>query len=582
MATSNSRLSRRKFLAGVAAGGVAVQLPAVLSAAETATAAAPTPATAIDANLLAAGEKLAGISFTPAQREPLVKTVSDRIPGYTALRTPPIPNDVFPALTFNLAIAGIRPPAGPVQRLGASYTPPKVARPTSDEDLAFLSVAQLAALLRQRRITSRALTELSLARLKKFDPTLQAVITVTEERALKQADAADAELKAGKWRGPLHGIPWGAKDLLAVRGYPTTWGAAAYQNQRFDYDAEVVRRLDAAGAVLVAKLTLGALANNDAWFGGQTKCPWNIANGSSGSSAGPSSAVSAGLVPFAIGSETLGSIVSPCTRNAVSGLRPTYGRVTRAGAMSLAWSMDKLGPIARTVEDCALIFDAIHGADPADPTAVDAPFAWQPRDNLRGQRVGFIASAFEQKNEWTDANQAALATLRQLGAELVAVEPPAAPAQTLRLILNVEAAAAFDDLTLSGGIDDVIAPRPSNWATTMRAARYIPAVEYVQANRLRTVLVREVEKLFAAARMDVWVSPFGGSTQLVLTNLTGHPTVCVPAGFQPVKDQPAESPRRNTTSLSFISRLYRDEHALAAAHAFQRATDFHNRRPPIA
>lgn len=538
------------------------------------------PLPAVDADPLAAAEKLAGIAFTPHQREPLVKTVNDRVAGWVQLRTPAIPNAVFPAVTFAPALAGIRPPAGAVTRLGNSWSPPKIEHTSGADDLAFASIAELAALLRAREVTSRQLTELALARLKKFDATLQAVVTLTEERALRQADAADAEARAGKWRGPLHGIPWGAKDLLAVRGYPTTWGAAQFKDRHFDYDAEVVKRLDAAGAVLVAKLTLGALAQGDQWFGGLTKCPWNIAIGSSGSSAGPCAAVSAGLVPFAIGSETLGSIVSPCTRNAVSGLRPTYARVSRAGAMTLAWSMDKLGPIARTVEDCATIFDAIHGADPSDPTATDAPFAWQPLADLRGKRIGYLAAPFDQKNEWLEANQAALETLKKLGAELVPVELPDAPVQTIRLVLNVEAAAAFDDLTLSGQIDDITPGRPSSWANSMRAARYIPAVEYLQANRLRTQLVRAAEKIFTDQRIDVWVSPPAGY-QLTLTNLTGHPAVCVPSGFQPVPDQPAGSPRRNAASICFHARLYRDDDALAVAHAFQRATDFHRRRPPI-
>jgi len=343
----------------------------------------------------------------------------------------------------------------------------------------------------------------------------------------------------------------------------------------------VVRRLDAAGAVLVAKLTLGALANGDHWFGGQTKCPWNLALGSSGSSAGPCAAVAAGLVPFAIGSETLGSITSPCTRNATTGLRPTYGRVSRAGAMALAWSMDKLGPIARTIEDCALVFGAIHGADPGDPTAIDAPFAWQPATDLKGLRVGVLTAQFEQPNDFLALNQAALETLRRLGADLVPIELPKAPLQTMRLILNVEAAAAFDDVTLDGRIDDLVAPRPSNWADTMRQTRYLPAVEYVQANRLRTLLVRDLEKVFAEQNLDVWVSPPGGN-HLVLTNLPGHPTACLPSGFLPVKDQPAGSPRRLTAGISFNARLYHDHRALAVAHAFQQATDFHKRRPPIA
>ncbi len=571
---SKPKLSRRRFIAGVAAGTVATQLPTALAAADSAAAtAAP--------DSLAAAEKIFGIAFTPAQREPLGKTVTDRAAGYAKLRASPLANDVFPALTFSPALAGIRPPAGPVVRLAERWQPRRTKAPSTPDDLAFRSVAELAALLRSRQVTSRQLTELALARLKQFDPVLTAVVTLTEERALKQADVADAELRAGKWRGPLHGVPWGAKDLLAVRGYPTTWGAAPYKDQHFDHDAEIVRRLDAAGAVLVAKLSLGALANGDQWFGGQTKCPWNIATGSSGSSAGPCATVSAGLVPFAIGSETLGSIVSPCTRNAVTGLRPTYGRVSRAGAMALAWSMDKLGPIARSVEDCALIFDAVHGADLSDPTALDAPFAWQPPADLRGRRVGFVAAQFEQKNEWFESNAAALETLRRLGAELVPVTFPHAPGQALRITLSVEAAAAFDELTLSGGVDDIVAPRPSGWSDSMRAARYIPAVEYVQANRHRTRLVRDIEAMFTEARVDVCVTtPF--DSHLTLTNLSGHPTVCVPSGFLPVKDQPADSPRRTANSVCFHARLYRDDDALAMAHAFQQATDFHTRRPPSA
>lgn len=583
-------LSRRRFLKTAAVTGAAGAFSSsnVAHAADAAVPAvapsSPSP-NALTSETLAAAEKLAGIAFTAKQREPLLKPVADRAATLAALRTPSIPNDVFPALTFDPRLCGAQIPLPTTSQpfVLPSWPLPKISRPASDEDLAFLSVTQLAALLHSRQITSRALTELCLARLRKFDPQLSAVVTLTEARALKQADAADAELKAGTWRGPLHGIPWGAKDLLAVRGYPTTWGAAQFKDRVIDEDAAVVQRLDAAGAVLVAKLSLGALANGDNWFGGQTKCPWNLALGSSGSSAGPCAAVSAGLVPFAIGSETLGSIVSPCTRNAVTGLRPTYGRVSRAGAMSLAWSMDKLGPIARNAEDCALIFAAIHGDDPADPTSVHEAFSWSASASARldGQRIGYIGSQFQIRNEWSDSNQAALETLRSLGAELVAIELPDAPLQTLRLILTVEAAAAFDGLTLSGGVDDLIAPRPSNWADTLRAARYVPAVEYVQANRIRTTLGRELERLLAAQRLDVFASLPGGN-HLVYTNLTGHPAACVPSGFQPVKDQPAGSPRRLTAGISFNARLYRDDRALTVAHAFQQATDFHSRRPSIA
>ncbi len=597
MKSDKAPVSRRRFIAR-SATGLAVTLGGshLSSAAESApsapaiaappppassTAAALTAPAGINANDLLAAEKIAAISFTAEQREPLVRIVAERAANFPALRSKPIPNHVMPAVAFNPRIAGVSIPSGSVSRIGATAPLRTVTRPATPEDLAFLSVADLAALLRSRQVTSRELTELSLARLQRYDPVLSAVVTLMPERALQKADAADAEIRAGKWRGPLHGVPWGAKDLFAVRDYPTTWGAAQFKAQRFDEDAEVVRRLDSAGAVLVAKLSLGALANGDTWFGGQTKCPWNLAVGSSGSSAGPCAAVSAGLVPFALGSETLGSIVSPCTRNAVTGLRPTFGRVSRTGAMALAWSMDKIGPIARTVEDCALIFDAIHGVDPADPTAVDAPFAWRPDANLKGRRIGVLSAQFDQRDEWFDFNQGALDVLRKLGATLVPLDLPSAPIGALRTILLVEAAAAFDDLTRSGGIDDLVAPRPSNWNTVLRAARYVPAVEYIQANRLRTLLVQEMEQRIDAAGLDAWVS-FPSGNHLVVTNLTGHPTVCVPTGFRPVVGQPADSPRRLTAALSFNARLYRDDLALAVAHAFQGATDWHTRRPPIA
>lgn len=577
-------LTRRRFLSTSSATGFAAAFaPVTATAAANASPAAsagPAAAEGITANVLAAAEKIAGLAFTDAQRAPLLKGVAARSAGYADLRASPPPNHVFPALTFDPRVAGVTIPSGAATATRSTWQPPAVRRPDDDNDLAFLPVAALAGLLRSRQVTSRTLTELALTRLRRFDPELKAVVTLTEDRALRQADAADAELRAGRWRGPLHGVPWGAKDLFAVRGYPTTWGAAQFRDRLLDEDAEVVRRLDTVGAVLVAKLSLGALANNDAWFGGQTKCPWNPDVGSSGSSAGSCAAVAAGLVPFALGTETLGSIVSPSTRNGVTGFRPSYGRVSRAGAMALAWSMDKIGPIARTAEDCALVFAAIQGADPADPTAADIPFPWEPPPDLRGRRIGLPAALFEAASEWQAAQEAALATLRHLGAELVPLALPAAPLPTLRLILTVEAAAAFDDFTRSGEIDRLLAPRPSNWANAMREARYVPAVEYVQANRHRTLLVRDLERTLAAAGVDVWVSPPAGAP-LVLTNLTGHPTVCVPIGYNPVPGQPAGSPRRQAGAMTFHARLHRDELALHAAHAFQGATDWHRRRPPV-
>lgn len=573
-------MNRRQFLTRAAAGATLPLASGKLPAAESSAAGASTNETGgITGETVAAAEKIAALDFPSEQRAPLAKELASRAAGYREVRRKPLTNSVAPALNLRLPVPPRPSSTGSTPR--GAWIPPDTKRPASNEDLAFLPVTALASLLRARKVTSRELTELFLERLRRFDPVLEAVVTLTPERALRQADAADAELRAGKWRGPLHGVPWGAKDLLAVRGYPTTWGARPFREQSFDTDAEVVRRLDAAGAVLVAKLSLGALAYGADWFGGRTKCPWNIELPSSGSSAGSCAAVSAGLVPFAIGSETLGSIVSPCTRNAVTGLRPTYGRVSRAGAMALAWSMDKIGPVARTVEDCALVFAAIHGADPADPTATETSFAWNPSASLRGRRVGLVEAQFAAEGEWHDAHRAALETLRGLGAELVPVEMPKVPGRVVSTILSAEAAAAFSDLTLSGEIDDVLAPRPSNWAKSMREARFIPAVEYIQANRVRTGLIRETEGIFSRHGIDSWVTPAFGD-HLSLTNATGHPAVCVPAGFAPVKDQPADSPRRNATAITFHAALFADDRALAVAHAFQQATHWHDRRPPAA
>ena len=575
-------MNRRRFLTRAAAGAALPLASAPIHAAapKSAPAVPAGDAAAITPETIAAAERVAAVEFTTDQRAPLAGDLATRAAGYRDVRQHPLPNSVPPALGLDLRAAAVPARAASGARTPAVWTPSAAERPSSPGDLAFLPVTALASLLRSRRVSSRELTELCLERLRRLDPALEAVVTLTADRALQQADAADAELRAGKWRGPLHGVPWGAKDLLAVRGYPTTWGARPFREQTFDTDAEVVRRLDAAGAVLVAKLSLGALSLGADWFGGRTKCPWNPALPSSGSSAGSCAAVAAGLVPFAIGSETLGSIVSPCTRNAVTGLRPTYGRVSRSGAMALAWSMDKIGPIARTVEDCALIFAAIHGADPADPSAVDAPFDWRPAAPIRGRRLGFVEAQFAAEGEWRDAHRGALDTLRGLGAELVPVEMPKVPGRVVSTILSAEAAAAFSDLTLSGEIDDILAPRPSNWAKSMREARFIPAVEYIQANRVRTGLIRQTEDLFSRHRVEAWVTPAQGD-HLSLTNATGHPAVCVPAGFAPVKDQPADSPRRNATAITFHAPLFADDRALEFAHAFQRATRWHEGRPPV-
>ncbi|MFQ5569777.1 MAG: amidase [Rhodothermales bacterium] len=525
---------------------------------------------------IAQAEQVAGLEFTDEQRELLVEDLTERIEDFEALRAVPMPNSVQPAFVFDPRIGGVQPPSS---RRNMQWEPQPVERPDDDETLAFMTVAELSYLLKTRRVTSTKLTELYLKRLKQYDPVLQAVVTLTEEKAFDQAARADVELDAGIWRGPLHGVPYGAKDLLAARGYPTTWGAMPYKEQVIDDDAAVVEKLEAAGAVLVAKLTLGALAWGDVWFGGKTKNPWNIEQGSSGSSAGPGSAVAAGLVGFAIGSETLGSIVSPSTRNGVTGHRPTFGLVSRYGAMTLSWSMDKLGPMARSALDCALVFDAIRGHDTRDPSTLDAPFPFNPSLDVTRLRVGYLSDAFEQDSPNKDADNRTLEVLRSLGVELTAMAlPDDLPVGTILMTLGVEAAAAFDELTRTGGVDQMVRQGRNTWPHEFRTSRFVPAVEFWQANRARTLLMQRMTETLRD--VDVWVSPsFGGGT-LRITNLTGHPSVCLPNNFRTLDDLP-DSPRRRPGSITFSGGLYKDAEVLALAHAYQQATDFHRRRPPI-
>lgn len=526
---------------------------------------------------VAAAEEIVGLSFNAEERTLLAEALNEKREQYAALREVSVPNAVVPSSTFDPRIGGASIPNddAPMQ-----WTPRPVERPSSDEDLAFMTVAELSYLLATRQVSSMELTELYLDRLKRYDSTLRFVITYTEDRARQQAKRADTELDAGTWRGPLHGIPWGAKDLLAVDGYKTTWGAAPYQDQTIDETAAVVKLLDDAGAVLVAKLTLGALAWGDVWFDGTTKNPWNVEQGSSGSSAGPGSAVAAGCVGFAIGSETLGSIVSPSTRNGVTGHRPTYGAVPRTGAMALSWTMDKLGPMARSAEDCALIFDAIRGTDPGDPASVDMPFPYRQRADISSLRVGYLPEAFEGDYDNAAADRATLDVLRNdLGLELQPmVLPTDLPVDAMINTLDVEAAAAFDELTRTRGIDEMVRQGENAWPHVFRTARFVPAVEHTQMSRVRTVLMQRMHEVMQD--VDVFVSPsFRGGT-LRITNLTGHPCVCLPNAFHPLDDVP-DAPRRQPGSITFAGALYRDAEVLHLAHAYQRATDFHRRRPPI-
>lgn len=513
-------------------------------------------------------ETIIGIEFTPSERDSMLEDLNYNLKLYEDLRQLPVDNSVPPALIFNPLPPGFKPDTGQKPLL---YSPiGEVNRPENLEDLAFYSVRELAELIKTRKVTSTELTALCLNRLKKYDPQLHCVITLTEELALKQAARADSEIAAGNYRGPLHGIPYGAKDLLAVRGYKTTWGAMPYKDQMLDYNATVIKKLEEAGAVLVAKLSMGALAWGDVWYADTTRNPWNPEKGSSGSSAGSASAVSAGLVPFAIGTETWGSIVSPSTVCGTTGLRPTYGRVSRAGAMALGWTMDKIGPICRTVEDCAVVFDDIRGSNSLDLSVIDAAFNYNYDIDLKNLRIGYLKEDFEKDTLFAYQNQTTLDKLREMGVELIEIKLPDLPIDPMQIILSAEAAAAFDDLTRSDRDDLLVRQIKNAWPNSFRVSRFIPAAEYIQANRIRTMLIAQMAELMAD--IDVYISPSWEGDNLLLTNLSGHPCVVLPNGF----DDEGEP-----TSITFIGRLFDEATMLAVAKVYQDATDFHKKHPPL-
>lgn len=515
-----------------------------------------------------AAEKIIGLDFTRKERKMMLDNLKSNLSKYKGLREVDLQNHIPPSLLFVPLPAGMKLEK---TQMPFSYSADEsIQIPENFEDLAFYPVTALAQLIKSRQVTSTQLTQLYLDRLKRFGLRLKCVITLTENLALKQAKQADEEISAGLYKGPLHGIPWGAKDLLATKGINTTWGAAPYQDQLIDEDATVVKRLEEAGAVLVAKLSMGSLAMGDVWFEGKTRNPWNPQQGSSGSSAGSAAATSAGLVGFSIGTETLGSIVSPSTRCGVTGLRPTFGRVSRYGAMALSWSMDKIGPICRTVEDCALVFQAIHGPDGKDLTLIDLPFNWNSSSKIKKIRVGYLKEAFERDHKTKKNDQAVLNILRSIGVKLIPFDLPDFPDDVLSFILSAEAAAAFDELTRSGRDDLLVRQTKGSWPNALRQARFIPAVEYIQANRLRTILIHKM-----AERMkdiDVYVTPSFGGNNLRLTNLTGHPTVVVPNGF---------NEEGSPTSISFVGDLFEETKTLQVAKAFQDATDFHLQHPKL-
>ncbi len=517
-----------------------------------------------------AAQKILNLNFDDNEITQMLPNINRNLRGVKELHEYPIDNSTPPALWFkpqkgNRAIAK-------KQEQILWDLPKNVELPEDRNELAFFTVAQLSVLIRERKITSVELTQFFIERLKKHNGSLQAVITITEERAMAKARRADDLLKNGTYLGPLHGIPYGAKDLMSVPDYKTTWGASPYKDQNRGSElATVVKKLDESGAILVAKLTLGALAMGDVWYGGTTKNPWNLAQGSSGSSAGSASTTSAGLVPFALGTETLGSIVSPSTRNGVTGLRPTFGRVSRAGAMALSWSMDKIGPITRNAFDCALVFDVIRGEDNIDLTVENHPFNYKGKADLSKLKIGYLKPYFDRNRPKQKENdEKSLEVLRSLGAELIPVEWVSdMPFSAMQAILSAEASASFDELTRSNRDTLLVRQGAGAWPNSFRSARFTSAVDYINANRARYQLVDKVNDLME--NYDVIISPSFGGSQLITTNLTGHPCVVLKNGY---------TENGSPTSISFIGNLFDEATILGVARAYQEVTEFDEQHPP--
>lgn len=517
-------------------------------------------------------QRVAGLDFTKEELETLRRNLERNLRSFEDLREHPLDNSVPPVLWFEPRPMGFRMPEGrDAVRLAL---PESVDRP-ADGEFAYLTAADLSALLRDQKVTSVELTEYFLARLRQFDPVLKAVVTLTPERALEQARHADAEIAAGRWKGPLHGVPYGIKDLLAVPNYPTTWGAGPYRDQVIDRTATVVQRLDEAGAILVAKLTSGELASGDRWFGGRTVTPWDTTTGASGSSAGPGSATAAGLVPFAIGTETWGSIISPSTRNGLTGLRPTYGVVSRTGVMTLSWSLDKIGPMCRSAVDCALVFDAIRGQDPEDPSTVSVPLEVGTERDWGSIRVGYLKSAFDRDSTATGDNaRTALEVFREMGVQVDSVALPDGPSWggVISTIIRGESGAVFDQLLQENLDDELYWQSSSSRANSLRQSRFIPAAEYIQANRHRGLLIARMDSLFQ--HFDLILTPSGADGSV--TNLTGHPVITMKSGYRSPADRPEV---RLPTGVALVGRLYNEGLLLDATIEYQRRTEFHNEHP---
>jgi len=530
----------------------------------------------VTAEALRDAAAVSGLMFSRRELEAMVDGVNENLTRYEALRALRIDNSVAPPLYFNPVLPGMRIDSS--RQPFRTSRPPMLARPRNIEELAFWPVLHLAGLLQSRQVRSVELTEMYLDRLRRHNASLNCVVTLTEERATRQARDADREIAAGRYRGLLHGVPWGVKDIFATKGYPTTWGAAPFKTRILDDDATVVSRLDAAGAVLIAKLTTGELALDDIWFGGQTKNPWDLTMGSQGSSAGPASAVAAGLVAFSVGSETLGSIVEPSGVCGVTSLRPTFGRVSRHGVMALSWSLDKVGPMCRSVEDCAAVLDAIQGPDERDLAVQNVPFNWDPSLDVRRLRIGYLKAAFDDTKQTarTDANDAAaLEQLRSLGISLIEIALPEHTTVDPLLVLYAEANAA---------LADPVRTQPAELVRQDRVARqnsvvFLTASDYLDVNRLRMSLMRKMADLMSG--VDAYIVPFdyadytpnpAATLNTAITNLTGQPCVLVPHGF---------NEKGNPTSLTFVGRVFGEAAVLALAKRYQDATRWHLQHPRL-
>lgn len=482
----------------------------------------------IDAETIAHAQKLLGIEFSAEERAVMAEGYERTVRAFVARRERTLPNGLAPAHTFDARAAGGGARGGTVDAEFVRSADDPGPLPARDPDIAYAPVTRLSRWIERGELSSQRLTRIYLDRIRRHAPTLECVITVTADLAMEQARRADAEIGAGRYRGPLHGIPWGAKDLLDTAGILTTYGAAPYRARVPDENAVVVSRLEEAGAVLVAKTTLGALAYGDIWFDGRTRSPWDTEQGSSGSSAGSAAGTAAGLFGFSIGTETLGSIVSPSMRCGTTGLRPTFGRVARTGAMALCWSLDKIGPICRTAEDCALVLHAINGADPGDASSVDEPMAFDAGRRLSEMRVGYVPAWFEGRGS-SEIDRAALAALRRTGVKMVPIEMPQVDAGPLITILNVEAAAAFEELTLTGRDDELVWQEPRAWPNSFRKSWFTPAIELVQAERLRREVCEQMGHAFEG--VDAVFGPSFAGGMLLITNNTGHPSLTLRAGF---------------------------------------------------